>query len=219
MPARLRRRLATGGIIGPIGFVAAWVVAGARASHYSAVHDAISRLAAVHASTRLLMTAGFVIFGVGVPLFALALRAALAGPAWVAAAVSGASTLAVAAFPLDAGVDNVHAGSAVVGYITLAATPLLAAATLSRDGCSSAARASRVVGCTSAILLGLSLVGPAPGLFQRTGLGVTDVWISAMAIRLMRTRSDLHVFGGRSTSHGSDDTGGTSGRLRLHDDV
>jgi len=208
-----------GGVVGPVAFVTAWAVAGARASDYSSVDDAISRLAAVHASTRLVMSAGFVVFGVGVALFAVALRHVLSGSAWIAALASGLCTLAVAAFPLDAGVDSAHAATAVVGYITLAATPLLASMALVRGGRASVARVSFVVGCTSAALLGASLLGPASGLFQRAGLGVTDVWICAAAIATVRVRSDLQSAEGGTAGSGRYDAGGSDGRLRLHDDV
>jgi hypothetical protein len=81
------------------------------------VHDAISRLAAVHAPTQALMTGGFVAFGVGVPLYGLALRRTIDGPAWIAAVATGLATLGVAATPLDtsSGVDRLHGVFASVG--------------------------------------------------------------------------------------------------------
>lgn len=207
----MTRRLALGGIVGPAGFVTAWVVAGDRAPGYSPSEDAISRLAAVHATTRPLMTVGFVLFGVGVPLFGLALRAALGGRAWVAALAAGLCTLAVAAFPLDAGADAIHAASAVLGYVALAATPLLAAGPLGHGGRTSAARASTVAGSTSAALLALSLLGPAHGLLQRAGLGATDIWILAMAVALMRGRSDPDGPTGRTSTFGFSAGKGSNG--------
>ena len=65
------------GVVGPSAFVAAWAIAGARRDGYSPVDDAISRLAEVGASSRPVMNAGFVTFGVAVPTFAVAARAAL----------------------------------------------------------------------------------------------------------------------------------------------
>ncbi len=123
-----RRSAAWGGIIGPAAFIGAWALGGAITSGYSPVEDAISRLAAVHAETRPLMTAGFVIFGVGLPVYACALRDALAGPAWCTAAAAGIATLLVAAAPLDhsATVDTLHGVFAGTGYVALALTPLLA---------------------------------------------------------------------------------------------
>lgn len=128
--------------------MAAWAIGGlveasdsgrAAAAGYSPVDDAISRLAAEGADARTLMTLGFVAFGVGVPCFGLALRRAVAGPAWVAAVVTGLATLGVAATPLDRSpaVDDLHAAAATVGYLSLVALPLLAArsfAALARPG-------------------------------------------------------------------------------------
>ena len=92
--------LAIGGVIGPLAFVTTWVVAGRVAPGYSPVRDAISDLAATHASTRVAMTLGFVVFGVGVIAFGLALRGAGAGPAWISVVATAGFTLAVAATPL-----------------------------------------------------------------------------------------------------------------------
>jgi len=94
------------------------VVAGARTKGYSPVHDAISRLAAADAPTRWLMTAGFVCFGVCVPIFSLVLRRALPGPAWLAAAVSGYATLGVAVSPIHVTprLSQLHGLFASIGF-------------------------------------------------------------------------------------------------------
>src|SRR4051794_19526616 len=77
--------LAWGGVVGPVAFATAWATLGASSPGYSPTHDAISLLAATSASTQPAMTAGFVAFGVGVSLYAIALRSTLPGPAWTAA--------------------------------------------------------------------------------------------------------------------------------------
>ena len=59
------RLLALGGIVGPLTFVGCWAIAAAVKPGDSAIDDAISDLAAVGATTRLAMTVGFVVFGVG----------------------------------------------------------------------------------------------------------------------------------------------------------
>ena len=135
-PVTDRRSLAWGGVIGPVGFVTAWATAGAVTSGYSPIEDAVSRLAAIHAPTRWVMTAGFVCFGVAVPVYSLALREAIAGRAWLAAMVTGLATFGVAAVPLDVSktTDLVHGGFASVGYASLALTPLLAAGPLAARG-------------------------------------------------------------------------------------
>jgi hypothetical protein len=186
-PRRLRYQ-ALGGVVGPVAFVGAWSLAGLAARHYSATQDAISRLAETGAPTRVAMTAGFVAFGIGVPVYSRALRAALDGPAWITAFATGVATLGVAAAPLDAhGQSTLHGCFAVAGYATLAATPLLAARPLGRAGRREWAALSRLTGVASAACLVATIAGPAHGLFQRLGLGVVDAWIVATAIELLRT--------------------------------
>ena len=182
-----RRLLAWGGVIGPVGFVAAWATAGAVTSGYSPVDDAISRLAAVHAPTRWVMTAGFVCFGVAVPAYSLALRDALAGRAWLAAAVTGLATLGVAAVPLDVSktTDLIHGGFASVGYASLALTPLLGAGPLAARGYRRAAAVSRAVGVLSGACLAATVFGSFHGLFQRAGLTLGDLWLAATAAAIL----------------------------------
>ena len=185
-----RRARAWGGVIGPVGFVAAWATAGAVTSGYSPVEDAISRLAAVHAPTRWLMTAGFVCFGVAVPVYAQALRDALEGRAWLAATVTGLATLGVAAVPLDVSktTDLVHGGFASVGYASLALTPLLGAGPLAARGYRRAASVSRAAGVLSGACLAATVFGSDHGLFQRVGLTIGDVWLASTAAAIIRSR-------------------------------
>lgn len=174
--------------MGPLAFVGAWA-AGAVVNHdLSPVHDAISRLAAVGATTRPLMTAGFVVFGSALPVYAWALRRHVGGPAWITAALTGLSTLGVAATPLDksTSIDTLHAVFAGAGYLTLAATPLLAVRPLRAVGRSRLAGLGLVTGAVSAVSLGLSLSGLPAGLFQRLGLTSSDIWIVASALTMLR---------------------------------
>ena len=162
--------------------MAAWATLGTRIPGYDPTHDAISRLAADGAPDQAWMTAGFVAFGLGVPLFALALREVDDGPAWMTAAATGIATLGVAAFPLDgwAG-DTPHNIAAGLGYVTLAATPLLA-----RPG--QAVLASRLVGAASLACLALTPLDAHSGFFQRLGLTLGDIWLVAAAIAILRDR-------------------------------
>jgi hypothetical protein len=179
-----------GGVVGPAAFVAAWAT-GALVDRDgpSPVHDAISRLAAVGADTRGLMTAGFTAFGLGVPVAAFALRRTLGAAASLSATVAGLATLAVAATPLDrsSSVDTWHAAAAGLGYVALAATPLLAARPLGRAGRSRLARAGIAAGTVSGVLLATSTVAGPTGLLQRTGLGVVDAWLVAMSASMLRS--------------------------------
>jgi hypothetical membrane protein len=184
------RRCALGGIVGPIAFVAAWSIGGLAASHYSAIDDAISHLAEVGAPTRPFMTAGFVVFGIGLPVYAVALRASLPGWSWVTAAATGFATLGVAAAPLGRSTsgDGVHGIFAGAGYVTLALTPLLAAGPLRHAGRSTLANLSVAAGALAGLSLLATTTAEANGLFQRLGLTVVDVWIVATAAELLRGR-------------------------------
>ena len=184
--ARVRQQL-LGGVVGPVAFVAAWVLAGASASGYSAINDAISDLAAIDAgrSTRLLMSLGFVVFGIGLIQFGLALRELVRGPAWIAAIATGACTLGVAATPLGGWFgDGVHAAFAGLGYVTLVLLPLLAAGPLARAGRRTLGRAAVVIAAVAAVCLIVSTLGPAHGFWQRLGLTVVDGWIVITALSL-----------------------------------
>lgn len=179
------RRLALGGIIGVGAFVTAWAVRGALADGYSPIDDAISRLAEIDRPGRGWMTAGFVAFGLGVPLYAQALRRAVDGPAWITTTVTGVATLAVAAAPLGRA-DSAHTAFALLGYVTLAATPLLAARTFRANGSIRWSRASVACGVGSSLVLAAPTIDAGHGLTQRLGLGITDGWIVATAWSMSR---------------------------------
>jgi hypothetical protein len=160
-------------------------VLGTRIPGYDPTEDAISRLAADGAPDAGWMTAGFVAFGVGVPLFGLVLRDALEGPAWTTAVATGVATLGVAALPLDGWApDGAHNLAAGIGYLTLAATPLLAAPHLPRR----AALASRLIGAASLAALALTPFVDRSGLAQRVGLTLGDVWLVTTAAALVTGR-------------------------------
>ena len=185
---RRDRVLAAGGVVGPVAFVAAWTVCGAVTDGYSPVQDAISDLAAVGAPTRVAMTAGFVVFGIGVIAFGFALRAALHSRAWIAAIGTGACTIGVAATPLGGwSGDTAHAVFAGLGYVTLVALPLLASIPFARRGHRAWTRASRATGVIAAVCLAATTLGPMHGLWQRLGLLAGDVWIVVTALAMART--------------------------------
>ncbi len=190
---------APAGIIGPAAFIAAWVVAGARTGGYSAVDQAISRLAASGAPTRTLMTLGFVCFGIAMPVYGLVLRRHLGGRSWMAATTSGVATLGVALFALgtSSAIDGLHNTMAALGYLALVATPLLAARPLADAGHRRAAAASLVAAGMAGVCLIATLVGPAHGLFQRVGLTIVDAWLmtSTLAIIAQTRRSPVRLHG------------------------
>ena len=187
-------------MLAPTSFVGAWLVGGLMADGYDPLSDAISRLAAEGAPTRLLMTAGLVAFGVLVPVWARVLGDRLGSPALRrVVATAGLAALAVALLPLtrEGGTlqDALHTVAAGIGYVAMAATPLVAAPLLRRRGHSHAAAASVAVGILSATSLVATLVVGEDGTvgsggFQRLGLTVVDAWhvVAATAVlsRLLR---------------------------------
>ena len=176
------------GFAGPLIFVAAWAILGARRDGYSPIHDPISRLAAVEAPTRVAMTAGFVAFTAGVGAYAPMLRAHGLGGSSRAATVTAAATLGVAVLPLGgpAG-DGAHAVAAVIAYSALAAVPLLAVRPLAGRGCTRAATASVATAVVvGAALAASALVPRGAGLAQRVGLTVGDAWIVTSAFAILR---------------------------------
>lgn len=177
-------------IVGPVAFVGAWAVGGALVDGYSPVSDAISRLAAVGAPRRPLMTAGFVTYGVAVVVGARALASEGLRASAVALVVNGTATLAVAATPLDRSglVDGLHAVAATVGYVSIAAVPALAAGTLRRRGHRRPAAASLAAAAVSATCLVATTATDANGLFQRLGLGAGDAWLVVAGVVLVRRR-------------------------------
>ena len=168
-----------------MAFVGAWALAGASIDGYSAVDRAISDLAAVRAPTRVAMTVGFVVFGLGLIAFGLALRATLDGRAWTAAVATGSCTIGVAATPVGGwSGDTVHAIFAGLGYFTIVALPLLASTSFDHRGRLGWALASRLTAAATALCLVASTLGPAHGLWQRLGLTIGDTWIVVTAVAL-----------------------------------
>ncbi len=170
-----------------MAFVGSWVTAGLRTPGYSPITEPISRLAGFGAPQRPLMTSGMLCFAGALPLFALALRDHLPGPAWKAAVGNGLATFAIAAFPVG-GSDAIglaHGAAAITAYTNLAALPLLAAPPLQAAGHPQAARASTITGVVVGAFLAASLTGHAVGLLQRTGLTLGHIWIITAAVALL----------------------------------
>lgn len=184
-----RPRAALGLAIGPVAFVSAWLVGGARTPGYDPIADAISRIAAVGAPERATMTAGFLVYGAAVGTGAAALARSNLRGTWGLAAVNAAATVAVAATPLErsTAIDRWHGVAAAVGYLSITALPAVAASSLRRLGAPRAAAASLVLSATSAVCLVATTFGPGKGALQRTGLLAGDVWLVAMGIALWRS--------------------------------
>ena len=186
-----RRAAALCGIAGPVAFVGGWLVNGVRTDGYDPVQQAISQLARDGAPTQVPMTVCFVAFGVLMPVWAPTVARVLETPAlrW-SVTVAGLATVAVAFLPLTrepgGTQDLLHAVTAGTGYAAMALTPLLAAGGLRRQGRTTAATLSVVVGAVSVAGLVLSATADESGLFQRLGLGVVDLWHVVAAVWVLR---------------------------------
>ena len=178
-------------MLAPASFIAAWATFGARREGYDPVEQAISQLARVDSPERWGMTAGFVSFGVLLPLAATRLPDLLrAGrPLRTSMVLAGVSTLAVAVLPLqreEGGPgDLLHAVAAGAGYLAMAASPTLGARGLRQSGHRAAAAASVAVTLTSVTALVASVTAGPTGLFQRLGLGVVDLWFISCGLWLL----------------------------------
>ena len=182
-PTTLDRILSAGLIVGPIAFINAWAVSGAITPGYSPSHDHISDLAAIDAPTRGLMNFGFTVFAVSVGAAALPARRFLGAPA---AAMLGANvvlTIGIALAPLGRSPegDRAHAVVAGLGYLALAGMAPSAVPTLAKRS-HRLGLASVGVGVASLACLGLSLVRPESGFWQRAGIATTDAWLITMGL-------------------------------------
>ena len=181
------------GLLAPVSFVGSWAVWGAlRDDGYDPVQDAISQLARIGAPDRAGMTAGFVGFGLLLPVFAQRLPELLGAGRGLRTAmtVAGVATLGVAALPLqreEGGLgDLLHAVAAGTGYLAMACSPALAVQALAREGRATAAATAAVVSAVSATALVVSVTSGPTGLWQRVGLGVVDAWFAGWAIWTLR---------------------------------
>ena len=163
-----------------MAFVAAWALLGGRAAGYDPTRDAISELAALGAPTRPAMTAGLLALGTGMALYGVALRP---GPTWPLPVLNGMTAVAVAALPLGGGYDTAHGLAAGLGYVTLAAIPVLGARRL-RPAWAGLSVATGLV--SGLFLLGSTLVS-TDGLFQRLGLTMGHLWVVVSAAGLLRS--------------------------------
>lgn len=179
---------ALGLVAGPAAFIGGWVVGGSRTPGYSTVHDAISRIAAVGAPERDLMTAAFVAYGASVIVGSTALRTSPLRRVWLLAVVNGAATIAVAALPLEhsAAMDTWHGVAAGTGYVSIAALQLASAGPLRDTGHARAAALATVGGVVTGAALVATTVSDANGFWQRLGLTIGDVWLVATGLALFR---------------------------------
>lgn len=182
---------AAGAIIGPVVFIASWIVGGLVLDGYSPVTDAISRLAAAGAVTVPILNTGLAVYGLGVLIGAVGLRATIGHPAAVALATNAVLTFGVLVTPLDhsALIDRMHTLFAASAYAALALASLLAARHFRKMEKRAASVASLLVGVTTAMSLAATAIAESSGLYQRIGLTVSDVWMMVIAAQVLSTSS------------------------------
>ena len=177
-------------MLAPMVFVVGWVVGGVTTVEYSAMHDAISRIAADGAPARSTMTAAFVVYSAWLLAAIPAVRRTYIERIWSALLVNALATLAVAALALNQSglVDALHGIAATVGYVSLAAVPILAAKPLKEHGFPRSAVASWLAAGGIAFFLLLTLVIDARGFAQRAGLSIGDLWLACAGFAVVTGR-------------------------------
>ena len=126
--------------LAPVLLIGGWTVAALlQPPGFDSAIDTISALAGFGATDRWVMTIALVGLGICHLVTASGLCAAAIAGRWVLA-VGGASTIAVAAFPLPAvGKSSAHAVAAGIAFIALSLWPALSWSSVARPGTSDAA--------------------------------------------------------------------------------
>lgn len=193
-PGSLDSRLGGLGLVmAPMVFVVGWNVGGLLTVEYSPVHEAISEIAGIGAEQRTIMTAAFVGYGLWLLIAVPAVRRSLVSPIWPALVVNAVATLAVAALPLHRShaVDVSHGIAATVGYVSLAAVPILAIRPLKAAGFSTSVVASILAAVGIGVFLALTVVLDAKGFAQRAGLAIGDLWLACTGFAIVTGRLDV----------------------------
>ena len=196
-------------IAGPIAFTLAWLVGGLVQDEYSIRQEDISALAALDAQHGWIMTAGFLLLGVGTVALAAGLASTLKYPsarvgsvllmvAGIGIAVAGlarndcSSELLACVIRVDAGEvswhHTVHDTVSLVIFLALIAAPLVDARAFGRDNHWRPLRTySIVTGSLGFVLLVLyvsQVADPWNGIMQRIFVSVLFVWIAVAGFRL-----------------------------------
>lgn len=189
------------GVAGVLAYIGTWVVGGIVWEGYDPTRQAISELFALGApaTTRLPLSVGLALSGIGLVAFGWAMHVGLpgrgrAGP--VLAMVSGVMTVAVVAFPCTSGcpgagtsfTDTMHVVTAGTGYVALMLAPLAMAWRL-RGHVPWLATAGVVLGggALAVFLVRSAGFGSAsPGLEQRVFNTMADAWYVLAAVVIVR---------------------------------
>ncbi|MGH2679259.1 MAG: DUF998 domain-containing protein [Actinomycetota bacterium] len=195
------------GVLGPVAFSAAWLLAQRRQDAYQVRHEHISGLAAKDATDPHVMTAGFVALGGCTLVFASALERRLGHRAGVGPAllgVAGLATIAAGLFrrdrrsnvpppgepPGQSRENDVHDTAAVLGGMAataglVALAPALAREPAFRDLSRAALGAAGASAGLSAWFL-RDVVRPGNGVLQRANVTIPLVFMARLAFRMLR---------------------------------
>lgn len=197
------------GILGPVAFTAAWLVAQRRQDEYQVRNEHISGLAARDATDPQVMTAGFVALGACGVAFASALQRRFGpdagwGPALLGA--SGLASIAAGLFRRDrrsnfpgpgepAGqswVNDAHDAAAVAGTVAgtlgiAALAPRLARDPAYRD---LAKPAIGAVGASAGLATWFlrDVLRPGNGILQRANVTIPLLFMARLGLRMLRER-------------------------------
>lgn len=192
------------GVVGVVAYVAAWAVGGALWGDYDPTRQAISELFAHGAPTRtrLPLSLGLLLSGVGLVAFAWAMHVGLPGRGRLGpllAATSGVMTVAVVAFPCTAGcpgagaslTDTLHVVTAGTGYTALVLAPLATGWRVRRD-LPGLALASAVLGGGALLAFAVHTMATvsSAGLLQRGFNTAADLWYVVAAVVIVRRQRD-----------------------------
>ena len=179
--------------LAPVLLIGGTLVAGAMSPGYDPVRQTISELAAGDAPTRVLMTVFFVLTGLcHIVTATFARGVGIAGRA--AILVGGLATLGVAAFalPTVAGSSATHTAFAMIGFIFLAAWPLLGMRLRSdfpwlvRPLGSILGTAILTAACVWFLITWSSHSSPVVGLVERVAADAEALWPAVVATVLLR---------------------------------
>jgi hypothetical protein len=198
------------GVLGPVAFTAAWLLAQRRQDEYQVRHEHISGLAARDATDPQLMTAGFLALGGSTVAFASALERRFGprpglGPALIG--VAGLATIAAGVFRRDRRsnfpapgepegqslVNDVHDTAAILAGLVgtaglVALAPVLARDPTLRDLAKSSLSAAGASTGLSAWFL-RDVVRPGNGLLQRVNVTIPLVFMARLAARMLKEGS------------------------------
>ena len=195
------------GVLGPVAFTAAWLVAQRRQDEYEFRHEHISGLAAKDANNPSVMTAGFVALGGCMVAFASALDRRLgpragAGPTLIG--VAGLATIVAGLFRRDrrsnfpahgepegqSWENDVHDAAAAVGGVAGTVGLVALGRRLARDPAfrDLARPALGAAGASAGISAWFlrDVVRPGNGLLQRANLTIPLAFMARLALRMLR---------------------------------